>query len=140
MCIFNNFFGKFNILIIWLMWTINHHAWESKINAAFAELKCITMIKMKNNRNCFVILLKLFCIFNCSLCHITKKSLVSILTSTRWDLQNDWWFSFNACLDYCLKLLHLGEVVTWNCIAFFDSFFENVDWANETKLLIWDSH
>jgi hypothetical protein len=53
---------------------------------------------------------KFFCVFYCSLSHITQQSLIGVLAGTAGHLQNHGRTGFDGCLNNGLQLLHIVEI------------------------------
>ena len=87
MSILNNLLCQSDILLIWKRRTVDHYRRETEVYTALASLEAITMIKVKCNL--WMMATQLLSILYCTLCEVTKKSLVSILTGTLRNLKDN---------------------------------------------------
>ncbi|MNP28690.1 hypothetical protein D3C76_1216710 [compost metagenome] len=52
MSIFNDFFSHVNVLIDWVVGTVDHYGCKSSINCCFTFIKARSMVKVDRYRNC----------------------------------------------------------------------------------------
>src|SRR5574344_470372 len=87
MSIFNNLLCQCNILLIRKSRTVDHYRRETEVYTTLAKFEAISVVKVKSDLRMSTT--KFLCIFNSTLCHIAKKSLVCIVTGTLRNLKDN---------------------------------------------------
>jgi len=136
MSVLDNLLGKSDVLLIRKSRTVDHDIAEAAGNAVNAKLVAVTMIKVESDGDTLVIRGDLLGVLNGTLSHVTKKSLVSIGTSTTRNLKDNRALGLDASSDDSLHLLHVVEVESGNCKALLHSMSEHLLGVNKTKILI----
>jgi len=136
MSVFDNLLGESDVFFIRKSRTIDHDIAETVANAINAKLIAVTMIKVKSNGDTLVLRIDLLGVFNSTLSHVTKKSLVSIGTSTTRNLKDNRALCLDTSSDDSLHLLHVVEVESRDSKALLHSMSEHFLSVNKTKLLV----
>ncbi len=89
------------------------------------------MVEVKNDFG--ISATELLCILDSTLCHITEKSLVSILTSTARYLKDNGRFCLNGSHYDCLQLLHVVEVESGDSVAAFHCSCKHITCVYKAK-------
>jgi len=136
MSVLDNLLGEGNVLLIGKSRAIDHDVAEAAGNAVDAELVAVTMVKVESDGDTLVLRVDLLGVLNSTLGHVTKKSLVSIGTSTTRNLEDDRALGLDASSDDSLHLLHVVEVEGGDSKALLHGMSEHLLGVNKTKLLI----
>jgi len=136
MSILDDLLGESDVLLIRKSRTVDHDIAEAEADAVNAELVAVTMIKVESDGDTLVLGIDLLGVLNSTLSHVTKKSLVSIGTSTTRNLKDNRALGLDASSDDSLHLLHVVEVESGNCKALLHSMSEHLLGVNKTKILI----
>ena len=133
-CIFNNLLGEGDVFFVRKVRTVNHNRRETAVNAVLAKFVAIAVVEVKHDL--WFSPAKFLSVFNSSLSHVAKESCVSIVASALRYLKDNRRLGFRSSLDDSLKLLHVVEVESRNCITAFNSLSKHFASVYEAKIFI----
>ena len=128
--IFHNLLGQGHILVIRKSAAIDHHAGETKVAAALAQLKAVAVVEVKHDLR--VLPAQLLGKLHGTLCHVAQQRLVGILASALRHLQDHRRLGVGCGSDDGLQLLHVVEIEGGDCITAIDGFLEHLARVHET--------
>jgi len=134
--VLDDLLGESDVLLIRKSRTVDHDVAEAVANAVNAELVAVTVVEVESDGDTLAIRRDLLGVLDGTLSHVTKKSLVSIGTSTPGHLKDDRALALHAGSDDGLHLLHVVEVEGGDSEALLHCMSEHLLSVNKTKLLI----
>ena len=130
MRIVNNLLCQSDILLIRQVRTVDHDRREAHINARLTQLERITVIQVKHDLR--FLATQLLSVLNSTLSHVTKQSLVRIVTSALRNLKDHRRLCLNSSLNNSLQLFHVIEVESGDCITTLDGLSEHLFRVHQT--------
>ena len=116
--IVNHFLGEGDILLVRQRRSVDHHAGETEVHTALAELEAVTVVEVQTDLR--VLPTELLGVLNSALSHVTEQGLVSVVTGTFGYLEDYRRFGLSRSFDDSLELLHVIEIESRDCIASLD--------------------
>ena len=130
MRIVNNLLCQGDILLVRQVRTVDHDRREAHVYARLAQLERITVIQVQHDLR--MLATQLLSVLNSTLSHVTKQSLVRIVTSALRNLKDHRRLCLNSSLNNSLQLFHVIEVESGDRVSTLDGLSEHLFRVHQT--------
>ena len=132
--VFNDLLGEGDVLFEGKCRSVDHHRAEARVNAALASFEAITVVEVKADFGVFAT--EFLSVSHSTLCHVAKQRGVCIFASALRHLKDHGALLSSCSLDDSLKLLHIVEVESGNCITAFNGTGEHIASVHQAEVFV----
>ena len=133
-CIFNDLLCERDVFLEGKCRSVDHHRAKAGAYAALASFEAITVVEVKADFGVFAT--EFLSVSHSTLCHVAKQRGVSVFASALRHLKDHGALLSSCSLDDSLKLLHIVEVESGNCITAFNGTGEHIASVHQAEVFV----